>query len=67
MTPADATRQASKSSRRAVLTGGLTVLGALAGAVGETLGVPREELLALVLPAALMEHDLLSLPEEDPA
>jgi len=26
--------------------------------------VPREELLALVLPAALMEHDLLSLPEE---
>jgi hypothetical protein len=64
MTPSDATRQAGKSTRRAVLTSGLTVLGDLAGLVGETLGVPREELLALVLPAALVEHDLLTLPEE---
>ena len=64
MTPADATRQAAKSGRRVVLTAGLTVLGSLAGMVGDTLGIPREELLALVLPAALMEHDLLTLPEE---
>ena len=64
MTPAEATKNATKSSRRVVLTAGLDVLGTLAGAVGDTLGVPREELLALVLPAALMEHDLLALPEE---
>jgi hypothetical protein len=64
MTPGDATRQAAKGNRRAVLTGGLTVLESMAGLVGESLGVAREELLALVLPAALMEHDLLTLPEE---
>jgi hypothetical protein len=64
MTPSEATKQAAKAGRRSVLTNGLQVLESLAGVVGESLGVPREELLALVLPAALVEHDLLRLPPE---
>jgi hypothetical protein len=64
MTPADATRQASKAGRRSVLAGGLAVLEGLAGVVGASLGIAREDLLALVLPAALLEHDLLALPPE---
>jgi hypothetical protein len=59
MTPADATRQAVKAGRRGVLTGGLACLEVLASVVGESLGIPREELLAMVLPGALVEHELL--------
>jgi hypothetical protein len=59
MLPADATRQAGKAGRRGVLANGLQCLEGLATVVGETLGIPREELLAMVLPGALVEHDLL--------
>ena len=65
--PADATdldRAAGKAGRRGTLSAGLLCLDALAAVVGEGLGIPREELLALVLPGALVEHDLL-LPAPD--
>jgi hypothetical protein len=64
--PADSTdvdRAASKAGRRGTLAAGLTSLEALATVVGEGLGIPREELLALVLPGALVEHDLLRGPQ----
>jgi hypothetical protein len=55
----DVDRLASKAGRRGVLAAGLVCVDALAGVVGETLGIPREELLALVLPGAFVEHELL--------
>jgi hypothetical protein len=60
----DVDRLASKAGRRGVLTAGLVCMNALAGVVGEGLGIPREELLALVLPGALVEHDLLAPPPQ---
>jgi hypothetical protein len=60
--PADTTdvdKAAAKAGRRGTLTAGLVCLDALAAVVGEGMGIPREELLALVLPGALVEHDLL--------
>jgi hypothetical protein len=59
----DVDRLAAKAGRRGTLTAGLVCLDALAAVVGEGLGIPREELLALVLPGALVEHDLLLAPE----
>ena len=55
----DVDKVAMKAGRRAVLAAGLLCVDALAGVVGDSLGIPREELLALVLPGALVEHDLL--------
>jgi len=56
---ADVDRMASKAGVRGVMAAGLRVLEALTGVLGTSLGVPREEALAQVLPAALLEHDLL--------
>ncbi len=58
----DVDRLASKAGRRGVLAAGLVCVDALAGVVGDSLGIPREELLALVLPGALVEHELLVPP-----
>lgn len=55
----DVDRLATKAGRRGTLAAGLVSLEALAAVVGETLGIPREEMLALVLPGAFVEHDLL--------
>ena len=44
---------------RGCLAAGLGSLEARAASVGWGMGIPREELLALVLPGALVEHDLL--------
>jgi hypothetical protein len=60
----DVDRVAGKAGRRGVLVAGLQSLDALAAVVGESLGIPREELLALVLPGALVEHDLLRVPAQ---
>ncbi|MGZ6793342.1 MAG: hypothetical protein ACXVFV_10355, partial [Mycobacteriales bacterium] len=56
---ADVDRVAARLGRRGVLTAGLACVDALARAVGDPIGVPREELLSMVLPGALVEHDLL--------
>jgi hypothetical protein len=58
----DVDKIAYKAGRRGVLSAGLVCVDALAGVVGETLDIPREELLAMVLPGALVEHDLLIAP-----
>ena len=42
-----------------MLDAGLVCLDAVASYVGESIGAPRDELLAVVLPGALVEHDLL--------
>ncbi len=55
----DVDRLASKAGRRGTLTAGLTCLDAMVTAFGEAIGIPRDVLLALVLPGALVEHDLL--------
>ena len=60
--PRDIDKVATKAGRRGVLTAGLVCLDALAAVVGEGMGIPREELLAMVLPGALVEHDLLRSP-----
>jgi hypothetical protein len=60
----DVDRLAAKAGRRGTLTAGLVCLDALAAVVGEGLGIAREELLALVLPGALVEHDLLLAPAQ---
>jgi hypothetical protein len=57
-------RLAAKAGRRGVLAAGLVCVDALAGVVGESLGVPREELLGMVLPGALVEHELLVTTEQ---
>jgi hypothetical protein len=59
----DIGRLARKAGRRGVVSGGLTCLEALAEVLGESAQMPREELLGLVLPSALAEHDLLRRPE----
>lgn len=64
--PVDADRLAGKASRVGMVGAGLTCLEALAAAFGEAAQMPREELLGLVLPSALAEHDLLRRPD-DPA
>lgn len=55
----DADRQADKLGLTGLLRSGVEALDAATHLVGEGLGMPREELLAFVLPAALVEHDLL--------
>lgn len=62
---ADVDRQADKIGLTAVLRSGLDALDAATYLVGDSLGMPREEMLAFVLPAALLEHDLLDQDDED--
>lgn len=57
--PVDAERLAGKAGRHGMLSAGLTCLEALAAVFGEEAQMPREELLGLVFPSALAEHDLL--------
>ena len=65
-TPVDAERLAGKTGRAGMISAGLRCLEALAAVLGEAAQMPREELLGLVLPSALAEHDLLRRPA-DPA
>ena len=66
--PADAAvdvdRVATKAGVRAVMSAGIVCLEALVSVLGSTLGVPREEALGVVLPAALLEHELLQGPAD---
>lgn len=55
----DPDRAASRLGRAALLAAGVTCLEALAEVLGDAAQVSREELLGLVLPSALGEHDLL--------
>jgi hypothetical protein len=59
----DPDRAASRAGRTGVLRAGLACLDALAASFGAEAVLPREELLGLVLPTALVEHDLLRTPE----
>ena len=55
--PAD--KAAARAGRGGMLRLGLDCLEALAASFGEEAVMPREELLGVVLPTALVEHDLL--------
>jgi hypothetical protein len=57
--PVDADRAATKAGRAGMLRLGLVCLDALAAAFAEEATLGRDELLALALPTALAEHDLL--------
>ena len=66
--PADGTdpdKAAAKAGRRGTLTSGIACLELLSSVVGAGIGVPPEDLLALVLPAALVEHELLLPPLDE--
>ncbi len=58
----DADRLAARAGVGGMLGAGLSVLGALAQAFGDAADLGREELVAVVLPAALAEHELLREP-----
>jgi hypothetical protein len=58
----DADRAAGKAGRHGMLDAGLACLDALAGVFGEAADMSRQELVGLVLPSALAEHDLLRGP-----
>ena len=58
----DPDRAAARLSRTALLGAGVACLEALAAVLGDDAQMPREELLGLVLPSALGEHDLLRQP-----
>ena len=60
--PVDAERLAGKAGRQGMVSAGFACLEALAAVLGESAQMPREELLGLVLPSALAEHDLLRRP-----
>jgi hypothetical protein len=62
----DIGRLARKTGRRGMLSAGLACLEKLADVLGESAQMPREELLGLVLPSALAEHDLLRRPAGSP-
>jgi hypothetical protein len=55
----DPDRAATRAGRTGMLRLGLDCMDALAAAFGEEAVLPREELLGVVLPTALVEHDLL--------
>jgi hypothetical protein len=55
----DAERAAARLGRTGMLRAGLRCLEALADAFGAEAVLPREDLLGIVLPTALIEHDLL--------
>jgi hypothetical protein len=61
----DVDRQADKIGLTALLRAGLEALDAATHLVGDSLGMPREEMLAFVLPSALVEHDLLDQGDDD--
>lgn len=61
----DPDRAAARAGRPGVLRAGLGCLEALAGSFGAEAVMPREELLGVVLPTALVEHDLLRTPTTD--
>jgi len=63
-TPEELDRAAAKVGPRGVLAAGLICLDALGSTIAEPLGIPREELLGVVLPRALVEHDLLAPPAD---
>ncbi len=56
-------KAATRAGRAGVLTAGLACLEALAATFGEAGRLPREVALALPLPVALVDHDLLRRPE----
>jgi hypothetical protein len=56
-------RLAMKAGRRGVLASGFRCIDAFATVVGTGLGLSREEVFVLVLPGALVEHDVLQAPE----
>lgn len=58
----DADRLAQRAGVGGMLSAGLTCLDALAATFGDAADLPREELLQVVLPAALAEHELLREP-----
>ena len=60
----DLDKQAAKAGRTGVLRAGLEVLDLVSRLPGDLGGMPREELVAFVLPAALLEHDLLHARDE---
>jgi hypothetical protein len=61
-TGVDPDKAASRAGRSGMLRAGLDVLDALAAGFGEEAQLSREELLQVVLPSALAEHDLLRRP-----
>jgi len=60
--PVDPERLAGRAGRLGMVSAGLHCLEALAAVLGPSAQMPREELLGLVLPSALAEHDLLRRP-----
>ena len=58
----DADRLAQRAGVPGMLSAGLTCLEALATTFADAADLPREELLQVVLPAALAEHELLREP-----
>ena len=58
----DPDKAAARAGRGGMLRLGLECLEALATSFGEEAVMPREELLGVVLPTALVEHDLLRRP-----
>ena len=58
----DADRAAARAGRSGMLRAGLGCLDALAASFGAEAVMPREDLLGIVLPTALVEHDLLRTP-----
>jgi hypothetical protein len=58
----DADKLASKAGRRGVLSAGFTCLAAFGSLIGGGLGLTSEELFSLVLPSALVEHEVLDTP-----
>jgi hypothetical protein len=58
----DPDRAAARAGRDGVLRAGLTSLDALVAAFGEEAHLTRNEVLGVVLPTALVEHDLLRRP-----
>ena len=58
----DVDRLASRLGKRGVLDAGLQCLDALAASFGDAAGLSRAEVLGLVFPGSLAEHDLLRRP-----
>ena len=57
-------RRATKAGRRSVLAGGFACIDAFVSVVGTGLGLSRDEAFVLVLPGALVEHEVLARPEQ---
>ena len=59
---ADPDKLASKAGRRGMLAAGFACLEAFGSLIGSGFGLSREELFSLVLPGALVEHEVLDAP-----